>query len=230
MQMFQWASSGHERTLNQRIRPGLIIVINKLPPDSDVRWLGVDFATERLLSHYQLSGAFDDLRNKWATRGKKIETAKDLILCYYDSFRVVCIPNFVQGKSDLKSTTLVAQQLGVLYKEIWHSTRRLRKKRLDFGMNLNVTSFNTYVEHAFNRLTKDLKAPIDFYYLASRDPPVPSRFSEHLTSVIVKMLAKDDYEYSNERGQELDLLNRLIPYLSCCIALKVPTFSQLSGE
>jgi hypothetical protein len=231
MNLIKWARSGHERTLNQSIRPGLVIVVNKLAPGND-KWLDVNYATEELLNTYPPSGAFDDLRRKWATRGENLQTAEDVILRYYDSFRVVCIPDFVPSayNSAAAMTPLVARQLKELDREIRTSSQRLRRKRLDVGMNLDVTSFTTYVEHAFNRLTKDLRAPIDFYYLESRDPTVPSRFSEHLTSVIIKLLSRYNYNHTNERKQEENLLSRLIPYLACCISLQIPSSAEASGE
>lgn len=225
MDMFQWASSGHERTVNQRIRPALLIVINKFPSRSDPQWFDVDHATEKLLSHLQLSGSFNDLREKWADRGKNIKTAQDLILCYYDSFRVVCVPDLTSPPA----ATIVSQQLQSLYQEIRLASSRLRQKRIKVGMNLDVESFNTYVEHAFNRLTQDLKAPIDFYYLSSNDPVIPTRFSEHMTSVVVKMLGKSKYARANDAGQEIDILNRMTPYLASCIALQISDKSDSEG-
>lgn len=214
--MFQWASSGHERTLNQRIRPGLLIIINKFR-GADPQWLDVDFATKRLLSTFQLSGAFSDLRKRWAMQGKTISTAEDLILCYYDSFRVICVPDL----TDPKSANLIADQYRTLYLEITKSSAKLREKRIRVGMNLDVQSFSTYVEHAFQRLTKDLAAPIDFYYLSSKDPVIPTRFSEHMTAVIVKLLHHGGYQKSDEIGHEQQLMAKLTPYLASCIAIQM---------
>jgi hypothetical protein len=183
----------------------------------DSQWLDVDFATKRLLSTFQLSGAFSDLCKKWAMQGKSISTAEDLILCYYDSFRVICVPDLV----DPKSANLIAKQYRTLYLEITRSSAKLREKRVRVGMNLDVQSFSTYVEHAFNRLTKDLAAPIDFYYLSSKDPVIPSRFNEHMTAVIVKLLHQSDYQRSDQTGQEKQLMDKLTPYLASCIAIQM---------
>jgi len=213
--------------VNQRIRPGLIIIINKLTNRADSKWLDVDYATQTLLSHFQLSGAFSEECDRWAKRGKTIQTAEDLILCYYDSFRVVCIPDLV----DAKSARLIAQQYKTLYGEIRMASRRLRNKKKELGMNLDVKSFSTYVEHAFNRLSRNLRSSIDFYYLAGRDQQIPSKFSEHLASLIVKLLNKESYNQSNKTGQELDLLSRMTPYLAWCIANQLPvSVSQESKD
>ncbi|QDS72494.1 hypothetical protein FKW77_010061 [Venturia effusa] len=215
--ILKWASSGHERTVNQRIRPALLIIINKFQQRSDPQWFDVNHATERLLSHLQLSGSFDELRTKWADRGKIIQTAQDLILCYYESFRVIYVPDLTSPQS----SGVISQQLQCLYQEIRLASSRLRAERNKVGMDLDTESLNTYIEHAFNRLAKDLKAPIDFYYLSSNDPVIPTRFSEHMTAVIVKMLAKEDYAKTDSIGQEMDLLNRLTPYLASCIAMQI---------
>jgi hypothetical protein len=184
MELFEWASSGHERTLNQRIRPGLVIIINKFPDKSDAEWLDENYATRTLLAHFQLSDAFAEQREIWAKRGKTVKTAEDLILCYYDSFRVICVPNLTTSKS----ASVILQQYRTLYREIRSSSARLQEKRKHYGMNLDAESFTTYVEHAFNRLAKDFKSPIDFYYLASKDPIIPRYFNEHCMSLKVQII------------------------------------------
>jgi hypothetical protein len=191
----------------------LIIVINKDTNDAEPRWLDADFATKTFLAHFELSSAFQELRDKWATRGKTLRTAEDLILCYYDSFRVVCIPALTT-----RTSTVIAAQYRTLYREIRQSSAHLRDKRVGFGMKLNASSFSLYVEHASHRLAKDLKSPIDFYYLAKRNSGIPSSFSEHLTALIVKLQEKIA---SEEVGREAALLTRLIPYIACCIVLQI---------
>jgi hypothetical protein len=221
MELFEWASSGHERTLNQRIRPALVVIVNKFTDKSDAEWLDENYATKTLLAHFQLSDAFADQREKWVKRGKTVNTAEDLILCYYDSFRVICVPNL----TNFKSASLIMKQYQTLYREIRSSSVRLREKRKQYGMNLDSESFNTYVEHAFHRLAKDLKSPIDFYYLASKDSSIPRSFNEHLTVVVTKMLKASEYDSSDQIGQERDLLNRLTPYIATCIASQLPSRS-----
>lgn len=229
-ELFQWASSGHERTVNQRIRPGLLIVINKLTGKADPEWLNVDYATEKLLSHLELSGAFSELKDQWAKRGKTIRTAQDLILCYYASFRVICVPDLPGGTAGIKAARYVAEQYRKLYWEICLASRQQRDKKISVGMNPDVESFNTYVEHAFNRLSRDLKSSIDFYYLSSRDETIPSKVSEHLTALIVKMLRMGNYGRSNELLQEEKLLRRLIPYLAWCIGMQIQSSNEAPTE
>src|SRR6266480_2674730 len=206
MTLFEWASSGHERTLNQRCKPGLIIIINNATKISE-EWLDVGYATEKLLSAFGLSGNFQELKEKWAKRGRDISTATELIHCYYASFRVIVVPSLPEGLSAIKATRVISEQYKTLYAEICNTAKRQRENKKRAGMQLDVDTFNSYLDHAFRRLTKDLKYSIDFYYLARRDGDAPSRFSEHLTSVVIKMLEIQKYDSSNDTGQEAKLFS-----------------------
>ena len=226
MDLFEWASSGHDLTLNQRVKPGLIIIYNKDSQEhnSNIRRLDPDFAKRALLSQLELSSAFEELRDKWARQGKTLRTAEDLILCYYDSFRVLFIPQLTA-----KTAGIIAKQYRTLYSEICESSSRLRAKRMSVGMRLDVVSFDVYIEHAINRLAKGLDSQIDFYYLANRDSATPSKLSEHLTALIAKLRIKEGYALSTGDRDEEVLLKRLIPYLASCIASQMPSAAGRSS-
>ncbi|KAL8925657.1 MAG: hypothetical protein Q9208_003340 [Pyrenodesmia sp. 3 TL-2023] len=211
--LFQRASIGHERTFNQRIRPGLIIIINKDAPDSDERWLDVDYATNGLLRHLELSTKFADLKEQWRLRGSRISTARELILCYYDSFRIICIPSLTP-----ETTHEITVQYSRLYLEILDTSRRLRRKRIQAHMNLNVRSFCNYVEHVYNRLARDLQSSVDFHYLASRNASRPIKFRDHVVALIVKLKEEEENVDPPCDVQETKLINRVIPFLASCIA------------
>jgi hypothetical protein len=228
-ELFKWAEGGHERTTNQRVKPGLLIIVNRFKGEDD--WLDVNYATSQLLSQLELSGTFAEQKERWEKRGKAIETAEDLILCYYASFRVICIPDLPYEVAGMaKPARLIAQQYRTLYTEIRWASQGQRESKRRVGMNLDTESFLTYVEHAFHQLSKELKSSIDFYYLDTRDvnSSAPSQFSEHLTGVIVKILNTSTfrdgkYRHSNVTGQEEQILKRLIPYLGLCISTQIST-------
>jgi hypothetical protein len=222
--LFRWASNGHERTVNQRIRPGLLIIVNKDAPDSDERWLNVDYATSELLQHLELSTKFEDLKEEWRLRGRPIATATDLILRYYDSFRIICIPSLTP-----ETTHAIAVQYSRLYNEIRGISEQLRRKRLQLHMNLNVRSFCNYVEHVFNRLARDMRSFVDFHYLATKNADRPTKFRDHLVALLVKL--KEDEENVDPpcHAQEADLVDRIVPFLGCCIALSCARNDTGSG-
>lgn len=232
IQLFNWAVAGHERTVNQRVRPGLIIVVNKDVPSADKEWLDVDYATKTLLSHLELSPAFAELRKIWKTRGKILTTAEDLIHCYYDSFRIICIPSLTPS-----TTQTIADQYRKLYDEIRKSSDKLRKKKVQVGMNLDVGSFNKYMETAFSRLAKDLTSSIDFHYMASKDADRPSKFREHVTNLLVKLKVEREtttYEPEIISGDlesvpETALLDQITPFIACCIVAKIPRVASTTS-
>lgn len=229
IQLFQWAVAGHERTINQRVRPGLIIVVNKDVPSADKEWLDVNYATKTLLSHLELSPRFAELREVWKTRGKVLKTAEDLIHCYYDSFRIICIPSL-----EPSTAQTIAVQYRKLYDEIRKSSDKLRKKKIQVGMNLDVGSFTKYMENAFSRLAKDLTSSIDFHYMASKDTDRPSKFREHVTNLLKKLkddglMSKEMEHGENDIIPEAELLNRITPFIACCIASKIYPGAQAEG-
>jgi hypothetical protein len=212
--------AGHERTINQRVRPGLIIVVNKDVPSADKEWLDVDYATKTLLSHLELSPAFAELRELWKTRGKVLKTAEDLIHCYYDSFRIICIPSL--EPSTMKT---ISVQYRKLYDEIKKSSDKLRSKKVRAGMNLNVGSFGKYMEDAFSRLAKDLTSSIDFHYLAFKDTGRPSKFREHVTNLLVKLKVQEEEKAGVEYGglaPEAAVVESIIPFIASSIVSGIP--------
>ena len=103
-------------------------------------------------------------------------------------------------------------------------------------MNLNVPSFNRYMEHAFSRLTKDLTSSIDFHHLASKDAARPTTFREHLSVLLVKLKEKGESEEFKlkEEGEsekfrktvhEAEVVTRLTPFVAHCIAFSSLTMS-----
>lgn len=222
--LFEWAAKGHEWTRNQRVRPGLIIVVNKDVPSSDEVWLDVTFATRTFLSHLELSTAFAELREKWRLRGTVLNTAEDLILCYYDSFRIVCIPTLTS-----KTAHTIAVQYQKLYQEVRDASDRLRKKKLKLAVNLNVESFGKYMEDAFRRLAKDLTSWIDFHYMAMKHTQRPKTFTEHVVALLAKVKGYNE-QIRNVDVQEADIINRLTPFIACAVASSIPKGGSREGK
>ena len=225
-QLFQWASPGHERTVNQRIRPGLLIVVNMDAPSLDEQWLDVDYATDRFLQNLELSDNFEELKEEWRLRGRVISTARDLILCYYDSFRIICIPSHAAPDT----THGIAIQYSRLYTEIEDISKQLRRKKMQVHMNLNVPKFCNYIEHVSSRLARDLKSCVDFHYLASRNSSQPTKFRHHMVALMNKL--KEDEENVDPPCdvQEGALINRVIPFVACCIAFQVYNNASSPGK
>ena len=207
------------------MRPGLIIIVNRVTTSLDEKGLDVEYATKRMLKRLALSTAFTELRAVWQKRGKDLHTAEDLILRYYDSFRVICIPN-----GGATTMHLIASQYQKLYNEVRTVSEEVRRKKLGLKMNLNVPSFSLYMEHAFTRLAKDLTSSIDFHYLANKDAARPTTFREHLLVLLVKWKENEEREQGRDTVRETEVVDRLTPYVACCIASQIPRNVTKEGE
>jgi hypothetical protein len=217
--MFKWAKEGHEKTLNQRIRPGLIIVLNKMTDGSHNALADVGEATQRLLSNFQQSNRFADLQRKWRSRGMEIKSAQELILCYYDSFRVISIPQYTASSpATVKKTS---DQIKSLYDEIYKMSELIRKKRQFLNMELDIASFNAYLKQSLVNLGRDYHSTIDFHQLSYADSSLPRRFSEHLIYVMSNVGKDRNFNTSEAVGGELHLVSQITPYIAACIVAQI---------
>ncbi|KAI0808727.1 hypothetical protein GGR55DRAFT_689696 [Xylaria sp. FL0064] len=198
-EMFQWAKEGHEKTLNQRVRPGLIIILNKMPSGSH--------------------NALASLQKKWRLRGKEIKNAEELILCYYDSFRVISIPQYTPSSPAAVKDT--SDQIKILYEEIGAMSELIRKKRQCLNMKLDVASFNAYLKQAIISLGRDYQSTIDFHQLSDGDYNLPRRFSEHLVHVMANVVKQRNFGTSQATGGEANLVFQMTPYIAACIVAQI---------
>ncbi|KAI1427994.1 hypothetical protein F5Y12DRAFT_791152 [Xylaria sp. FL1777] len=214
-EMFKWAREGHEKTLNQRVRPGLIIVLNKMTTGSHNALGSVNRATKRLLENFEQSTRFSELQKTWRSRGKEIQTAEELILCYYDSFRVVSVPQYTAtSPATVKKTS---DQIKTLYEEIGQMSELIRKKRQLLNPELDVASLNAYLRQALVGLGRDCESTIDFHQLSDGDYSLPRRFSEHLVHVMANVAKQRNFDTSQATGGEANLVSQMTPYIAACI-------------
>ncbi|GAW20800.1 hypothetical protein ANO14919_103110 [Xylariales sp. No.14919] len=225
-EMFKWAKEGHEKTLNQRVRPGLIIVLNKMAAGSHDALSSVNRATGRLLENFEQSTRFSELQTKWRSRGKEIHTAEELILCYYDSFRVVSVPQYTAtSPATVKKTS---DQIKILYEEIGKMSALIRKKRQLLNLELDVASLNAYFRQALINLGRDYRSTIDFHQLSDGDYSLPRRFSEHLVHVMANVAKQRNFDTSQAAAGEANLVNQMTPYIAACIVAQIDNHE--SGE
>ncbi|KAK5656422.1 hypothetical protein OQA88_4803 [Cercophora sp. LCS_1] len=219
--MFDWAKDGHEKTLNQRVRPGLIIILNKMSHDSQNAMVDVQTATQRLLDSFQNSTRYAELKKRWTARGREITCAADLILCYYHDFRVISIPTYVP----MSPTTAkkISDQIKILYGEIRSMSYRIRTKRVALNMNYDVTSLSSYLLQSVTSLSKAVQNTLDFHRLADGDSSLPRRFSEHLLQLLSNMVKLRKLDTAQDVGGECQLIKDLVPYIaSCIVAIVLP--------
>ncbi|KAM7186229.1 hypothetical protein V8F33_011927 [Rhypophila sp. PSN 637] len=212
--LFDWSKDGLERTFNQRVRPGLIIIVNKNSLDYDDMLPNVDSTTDQFLKSVECSSKFQEYRQKWRSRQRKINTAADLIQCYYDDFRVISLPLH----SNMPSTaSRVSRQIKRLYHEIRTLSDNIHSRRKARDLVMDVATFNSYFTRSVEILARDHTSSLDFHPLAEDDSPLPTRFSEHMALVLGKMAKSAECN----AGGELAMIQKIVPFLACTILCQI---------
>ncbi|KAH8888443.1 hypothetical protein GQ53DRAFT_826146 [Thozetella sp. PMI_491] len=221
--LFAWAKDGHEKTLNQRVRPGLIIILNKIPVHSRDGLRDAKVATSKLLRSFEKSDRFEELRRRWRRRGRSISNAEELVLCYYDFFRVISIPTYDRQPT---TTDEIAGQIKGLYSEISSVSDHIREKRRSFNMDLDVANLDAYLKTTATILGHDYRNALDFHEVLDGDANLPTSFGEHLARVLWNMVKIKRLNRKNKVGGEVQLLEDMVPYLAACIAARVDFFKR----
>ncbi|KAK0734363.1 hypothetical protein B0T26DRAFT_67305 [Lasiosphaeria miniovina] len=216
--LFEWSKDGLERTFNQRVRPGLIIIVNKNSPDYDDMLPSVDDTTKTFLESVESSSKFVEYQQKWRSRQRRIGTAVDLIQCYYDDFRVISLPLH----SDMPSTaSRVSKQIKRLYHEIRTLSDSIHARRKAHDLNMDLATFNLYFERSVEVLARDHTSSLDFHPLSENDSPLPTRFGEHMALVLGKMANLDKSRVSVSGRGEFQMIKDMVPFLACCILCQI---------
>ncbi|RSM02019.1 hypothetical protein CDV31_011102 [Fusarium ambrosium] len=217
--MFHWAKEGHERTLNQRARPGLIIVLNKMPMDThDTVWTA-EKETRQLLDSFENSTRFQELQQEWEIRGRSIKTAEELIRCYYDDFQVISIPQLTRSSPAIVQN--ISDQIKALYSEIIAMSEKIRGKRKSFNLDLDTSSLNAYLHRSAMALGRDYQDSLDFHELSDGDVAPPRRFSEHLAQLMARMAKQRNFDTIQAVKGESKLVLQMTPYIAACIVAQI---------
>jgi hypothetical protein len=203
-----WAATGYDRLTNQYFRPALLIIINNDSRDNVGYWCDVDQATQAVLENLDTSAWFDEQRHTWNRRGREINGARELLLCYYESLRVVFIPS-----GNAASTQVIFDQYQKLYAEIQAGAQQVQSRRRSVGVNPDIETLTLYTELAFQALSENLEGCVDFYDIMRQVTKLPQNIAEHLVNVLVKLKKRNP--------SEDHLLTNLIPYLAAVLTIEI---------
>lgn len=142
---------------NQYFRPALLIVVNNDNRGNIEQWCDVDFATEAVLENLDASTWFDEQRSTWNRRGKDVNSARELLLCYYDDLRVVFIPS-----GEAVRAQVIFEQYQKVYAEIRANAQRVQRRRRSARVNPDIETLTLYTELAFQTLSENLDGTVDF--------------------------------------------------------------------
>jgi hypothetical protein len=203
-----WTATGYDRLTNQHFRPALLIIINNDSKDNINYWCDVDNATEAVLENLDASAWFDEQRHTWNWRGREINSARELLLCYYESLRVVFIPS-----GEAVRTQVIFGQYQKLYAEIQAGAQQVQSRRRSAGVNPDIETLTLYTELAFQALSENLEGSVDFYDIVRQVTKLPQDLTEHLVNVLVKLKKRNP--------SEDHLLTNLIPYLAAVLTIEI---------
>ena len=96
--LIDWANEARDFTTNQGVKPSLIVIINQENNSDFSKWRDNSYATEELLNKLRSSKRFISEQLRWRDRGAIIDTADQLLRCYYRDVSVVFVPQFLPGR------------------------------------------------------------------------------------------------------------------------------------
>ena len=131
---------------------------------------------------------------------------KDLIRCYYSSFRVVRIPN--------------KDRLGHLRRQI-HKLHETITDRCDVAyydkrrarMLSNSSQLNIYIQSAFDHFSCKLEKPFDFIEVSLKHNPIPLDFGGHILQLAVAI----QNQWKDQTGAWI--FDRLSSMVASCVLL-----------
>ncbi|KAF2465550.1 FabD/lysophospholipase-like protein [Lindgomyces ingoldianus] len=188
-QLIDWAAVALETSSNQPALPHAIILLNTCELDVDDGSWDVETATGNLLdalSHtIHLNPTFQKYAQYWQERDKKVDSVKELMMCYYSSLRIVRMP-------DKSQPQLVQSQTDKLYQEIQTACIAARTRKAELRMLLDAGELQSYLQFAFEHFSARLDVPFDFVQASFLNNPIPSDFGGSILKLAIRMVEQED--------------------------------------
>ncbi|KAF5629970.1 calcium-independent phospholipase a2 [Fusarium tjaetaba] len=212
-QLIDWAQHSHDRILNQRTKPALIVILNIVVDMDDS---SSSDATEDLLRSFQRTERFRTLQALWKEREHPIRNTADLLLCYYSDFKVVLIPA-ISPRSTPADATAVSKSIRQLYETIRGSVSKIRTAKADSGTESDLATLNTHMNRSLSVLGQDLRAALDLHDVVMNDSSIPTQLSDHMASTLRQMCILREMDRTDAIGGEERVVEEFAPYVGACI-------------
>jgi hypothetical protein len=217
-QLISWAYDAHGRTANQEVKPALLYIINQDNLLDFETWTDIDKATKIVLAKLRRSERFSKEQSLWRERGRHIETADQLLLCYYSSVKVVFIPQFLPDHPICEAVD-VHKQYNILYRQIadlsWVSSN-LRER---VGVLFDLETLTRHSMRVLNSLSNNFESSVDLHKLAEPFQAYPTNFKSHVLNFLSS--AYEFYPRENATGHqvigsEISLIRNAMKYIAIC--------------
>jgi hypothetical protein len=131
--------------------------------------------------HNNRKGQLPTLAERWRKNGREIKTLKDLLLCYYSDFSVVCIPD------SNYPPTLIREQYVKLYNVIEEASKNSEKKRQSVGLSMTSEELDRYFEIGLEHFSQNPETAFNFLSSALKYNPINPTFKDHVLNLFVYM-------------------------------------------
>ncbi|KAF4334927.1 calcium-independent phospholipase a2 [Fusarium beomiforme] len=215
-ELIDWAQESHDRILNQRMKPALVIIINK-DVETGLYTSSSSDPTEQLLRSFQNTERFENLQALWEEREHPITTTADLLRCYYSDFKVVLIPALTRKSSPVEAVS-VSKSIKKLYEAIRTSVTKVRSAKINNGTESDLATLNTHLSRSLTVLGQDLRAALDLHDIVREDSPIPTELSDHMAATLQQMSIARGLDKTDEIGGEQALVDSFTPYVGTCIS------------
>lgn len=200
-----------ECATNQSVLPHVIVVLNKSNCSLGDEAYDIDAATKKLLSDANqsltLNPDIDRHVQLWRQgHDKNIQTAEDLLKCYYSTFRVVRIPE--KGRY-----MLIDQQVRKLQNAISFCCRGSHRHKLQARRDLKAEELGECLQSGLDHFTASLDVPFDFLAFSWSQNPIPPGLEGNILRLALSI--RDIRGFSN--GQ--DIFQHLSQMVASCIML-----------
>ncbi|KAI1208514.1 uncharacterized protein F4807DRAFT_452194 [Annulohypoxylon truncatum] len=209
--LLQWGSSSIDKSLNQPALPHAVIVLNATDKADEKEW---DTGTATNLFLNEIKGAvfreprFSQHVRVWQATGRKVESTRDLLECYYASVTVVRVPS--HGRYMLMDEQ--AEKLfGVIKGKCQESL--FTKKRV--RMLATEEKLQKYLQAAYDHFSGDLNTPFDFVKEALKHNPIPQDFGGNILNLAVAI--KQNCSFLQRNAEKI--FDKMVPMISSCIML-----------
>lgn len=202
------------------MKPYLIYIINQDNLSDFTMWRNSKYATEEMMKKWKSSKRFTQEQKRWRDRGAVVETADQLLRCYYRNVTVVFIPQFVPGRT-LCSALDLQRQYHMFYEQIdresWNSSERRRAASLLFDLE----AFSRSSVLVLEQLAKDPHCSVDLKKLDEPLREQPTNFTSHVLNLLRRLQDRSKHIDDATAGTEVRLIKKVLPYLIVCAAGEV---------
>ena len=220
VRLIDWAQEARDFTTNQGVKPSLIYIINQDNLSDFAVWRDVGHATQEMLRKWKGATRFAEEQARWRERGAVVNSADELLRCYYRDVTVVFIPQFLPGQTSCSASDL-KHQYDLLYREITRQSRESSETRRNAGILFDREVFSPSTIQVLEQLAENPQCAVDLKGLAEPLREQPTNFTSHVFNILCRLQDHSEQErrpYNITVRTEVRLVEKTLGYLVSCVA------------